>query len=107
LPLAYSGGAYTVAQQMVLDDAGLSFHEYQTATVIQPLGMENSSYGQTLSASRAAQAATPYGRDLQPIAGGVRIDPSLMAAGLWTTPSDLALYVMEVQQAKAGLPTKF
>jgi CubicO group peptidase (beta-lactamase class C family) len=102
----YSGGGYTIAQQMVLDVTGLSFRDYQDTTVLQPLGMKNSSYEQPLPPSRAAQAATPYGRDGQPITGGARIDPSLMAAGLWTTPSDLALYVMEVQQAKAGRSSK-
>lgn len=102
----YSGGGYTVVQQMLLDVTGLPFHDYQTATVLQPLGMKNSTFEQPLPPSRAAQAATPYGRNLQPIAGGARIDPSLMAAGLWTTPSDLALYVMEVQQAKAGRSSK-
>lgn len=102
----YSGGGYTVAQQAVIDVIGQSFHDYQTTNLFQPLGMKNSSYEQPLPASRAAQAATPYGLGLQPIPGGARIDPALMAAGLWTTPSDLALYVMEVQQAKAGRSAK-
>jgi CubicO group peptidase (beta-lactamase class C family) len=55
----YSGGGYTVAQQIVLDVTGQSFHDYQTAIVFQPLGMKNSSYEQPLPPSRADQTATP------------------------------------------------
>jgi CubicO group peptidase (beta-lactamase class C family) len=98
----YSGGGYTVAQQVVIDVSGKPFADYQRQTVFVPLGMKNSSFEQPLPADKLARTATPYGGNFQPIAGGARVDPSLMAAGLWTTPSDLALYVMEVQQAAAG-----
>lgn len=98
----YSGGGYTIAQQMVIDVAGKPFHDYQVETVFRPLDMNNSSFEQPLPAAKLANAATPYGNNLNPIPGGARVDPSLMAAGLWTTPSDLARYVIEVQQAAAG-----
>ncbi|HEV7689680.1 MAG TPA: serine hydrolase [Hyphomonadaceae bacterium] len=102
----YSGGGYTIAQQMVIDVSGNPFADYQRETVFAKLGMKNSSFEQPLPADKLAHTATPYGNNLQPIAGGARVDPSLMAAGLWTTPSDLALYVMEVQQAAAGKSSK-
>jgi len=47
-------------------------------------------------------AATPYEADGKPIAGGAHTYPEMAAAGLWTTPSDLARYLIEVQQSLKG-----
>ena len=44
----------------------------------------------------------PFHRDGQAFAGGPLIFPEMATAGLWTTPSDLARYVIEVQQSLVG-----
>jgi len=49
-----------------------------------------------------AEAAMPYRRGGQPVPGGPQVYPEMAPAGLWTTPSDLALYAIEVQKALAG-----
>jgi hypothetical protein len=55
-----------------------------------------------LPASRMAEVALPYRGDGQPVGGGPHIHPEMAAAGLWTTPSDLARYALGVNAALAG-----
>jgi hypothetical protein len=64
--------------------------------------MSNSTFQQPLPASSMPNVATPYDSDGKPIAGGPHVYPEQAAAGLWTTPSDLAHYVIGVQKAAAG-----
>jgi CubicO group peptidase (beta-lactamase class C family) len=49
-------------------------------------------------------AATPYDKDGNAIAGGPRIYPEMAGAGLWATPSDLALFTLAIQDPLAGKP---
>ncbi len=98
----YSGGGYTVLQQMVIDTTLKPFPQFMAETVLGPLGMKSSTYEQPLPASRAAQAATGYHADLTPVNGRWHIYPEMAAAGLWTTASDLARFMTGVRQAFAG-----
>lgn len=98
----YSGGGYTVMQQLILDVSKKPFTELLHDTVLIPMGMTHSTYEQPLPVSLQSEAATPYGVDGAPIPGGAHTYPERAAAGLWTTPSDLARYVLEVQQSFQG-----
>jgi CubicO group peptidase (beta-lactamase class C family) len=97
----YSGGGYTVMQQLVEDVTGEPFAAVLAARVLGPLGMGHSTYEQPLPAARHDQAATGYGPDGEPIPGRFHTYPERAAAGLWTTPSDLARYLTSVQRGKA------
>ena len=44
----------------------------------------------------------PYKFNGNPVEGGPHTYPELAAAGLWTTPSDLCRYILEVQNSLAG-----
>jgi len=44
----------------------------------------------------------PFTSDGKPIPGGPHTYPELAAAGLWTTPSDLARWIIEVQRSLSG-----
>ncbi len=101
---SYSGGGYTVLQQMVLDTTQKPFPQFMAEAVLGPLGMKDSTYEQPLPASKEAQAATGYYPDLTPVKGRWHIYPEMAAAGLWTTASDLARFVTGVRQAFAGEP---
>src|SRR6185436_3049983 len=59
-----------------------------------------------LQPMRASTVALGHRRDGQPLAGGWMVQPELAAAGLWSTPSDLARLVIELQDALAGRPTR-
>jgi CubicO group peptidase (beta-lactamase class C family) len=98
----YSGGGYTVLQQMIIDVTGESFPDYMRRTVLAPIGMTHSSYEQPLPPALAAMTAGGQYADQKPVKGRWHVYPEMAAAGLWTTPTDLARFAIEVQQAYAG-----
>jgi len=98
----YSGGGYTLAQLLMRDVTGQELPKHMHDTVLVPLGMSRSTYEQPLPASRAGEVALPYRGDGTPVTGGPHVYPELAAAGLWTTPSDLARYALGVRDALAG-----
>ena len=98
----YSGGGYVVAQELVQDVTGEPFPKLMHDTVLAPIGMTKSTYEQPLPKSRMDEVATPYRGDGQPVPGGPHVYPEMAPAGLWTTPSDLARYAIEVQKSLAG-----
>jgi hypothetical protein len=81
---------------------GQPFPKLMHDLVLGPIGMTRSTYEQPLAQSRMSEAATPYRSNWQPVPGGPHVYPEMAPAGLWTTPSDLARYAMEVQKALAG-----
>jgi hypothetical protein len=75
-------------QLLVSDARGASFPEVMKRTVLDPVGMNRSSFEPPASPARASLAAS--GHDL---AGGALperwcVYPELAAAGLWTTATD-------------------
>ena len=102
----YSGGGYTVMQQLVVDVTGKSFPEYMREVVLGPVGMTRSTYWQPLPPARAAETASGYLADGSAVPGKWHVYPEMAAAGLWTTPTDLARFAMEVQRSLAGKSNK-
>lgn len=98
----YSGGGYTVMQQLVLDVTGGAYPQYMREAVLQPLGMNDSTYEQPLPGAKAKVTATGHSQDRSPVKGRWHIYPEMAAAGLWATPSDLARFAIGVQNAYAG-----
>lgn len=98
----YSGGGYTVMQQLLIDVTGKSFPELARELVLGPAGMRQSTYENPLPKSLEPLAATAHSRNGEMVEGRWHIYPEMAAAGLWTTPSDLARYAIAVQQALAG-----
>jgi CubicO group peptidase (beta-lactamase class C family) len=98
----YSGGGYTVMQQLLMDVTGKSFPQLTHELVLAPAGMRQSTYENPLPKSLEASAATAHGPRGEKVNGRWAIYPEMAAAGLWTTPSDLARYIIEVQRALSG-----
>jgi CubicO group peptidase (beta-lactamase class C family) len=97
----YSGGGFTVMQQMMTDVTGKPFQEQLQTQVLDAIGMKNSTFAQPLSGPLKAQAANAHTGG-KVLIGKANTYPELAAAGLWTTPSDLATFAIELQQAHAG-----
>lgn len=102
----YSGGAVTLMQLLMTDVTGEDFAAMMHARVLGPLGMADSSFEQPPPESRAARLA--HAHNGQGAHGPVpwHIYPEQAAAGLWTTPSDLARLAIEVQEAVRGPKAK-
>jgi CubicO group peptidase (beta-lactamase class C family) len=98
----YSGGGVTVMQQLVIDVTGRPFPQVAHDLVLAPLAMDSSTYEQPLPAALTSRASSGHTGPGKPIAGRWHIYPEMAAAGLWTTPSDVARYVIEVQLAHEG-----
>ena len=99
---SYSGGGFTIMQQMVIDATGKPFPEVMKTVVLDPVGLKNSTYQQPLDAALMPRVAMPYDDQGKPIAGGPHMYPEMAAAGLWTTPTDLANWVIEMQESLKG-----
>lgn len=93
----YSGGGYCILQQAMIDIEKKPFPEIMRETVLEPLNMNNSTYEQPLPADMISHAAAGYRSDERPVEGKRHIYPEMAAAGLWTTPSDLAKFAIEIQ----------
>jgi CubicO group peptidase (beta-lactamase class C family) len=102
----YSGGGYTVTQLLVSDVTGQAFADYMSEAVLRPIGMTHSTYQQPLPPDRATQTASGYYADRSAVSGKWHVYPEMAAAGLWTTPTDLARFAVDVQQSLAGKSNK-
>lgn len=101
----YSGGGYTVMQKMLCDITGMNFPELMNEYVLSVIGMDNSTYRQPLPQELAGNAASAHNADGSVVAGNWHTYPEMAAAGLWTTPTDLLKYAIEVQNSLDGKTT--
>jgi CubicO group peptidase (beta-lactamase class C family) len=98
----YSGGGLTVMQLLMMDVTGTQFPELMESTVLSKVGMRHSTYLQPLPDAWKKEAAIAHDQNGKPIHGDWHVYPEMAAAGLWTTPSDLAQFAIELQLSKQG-----
>ena len=98
----YSGGGFTVAQQLMIDVTGRAFPALMADLVLRPAGMDDSTYEQPLPESRRSAAASGHASDGKLLPGRYHTYPEMAAAGLWTTPTDLAKFLLEIRRALEG-----
>ncbi len=98
----YSGGGYTVMQKMITDITEMDFPALMEKYVLSVIGMTNSTYQQPLPVELEENAAAGYRTDGIMVEGRWHTYPEMAAAGLWTTPSDLLKYALEVQNSLKG-----
>jgi CubicO group peptidase (beta-lactamase class C family) len=98
----YSGGGTTIAMLLVTDVVKEPFPEFMQRTVLGPARMTHSTYDQPLPTALASEAATGHDTAGVPIAGKYHTYPEMSAAGLWTTPSDLATLGILLDSTYAG-----
>lgn len=98
----YSGGGVTIEQQLMIDVTGKPFPALMRELVLDKIGMNDSSYEQPLPQARAAMTAGGTYMDGKPVHGKWHVYPEMAAAGLWTTPTDLAKFAIEIALSKQG-----
>ncbi|WP_373549699.1 serine hydrolase [Haliscomenobacter sp.] len=97
----YSGGGSMIAQMALMDVSGERFEALCDRVLFQPLGMPQSTFAQPLPSKFQAQAAWGYSYASW-YEGMPYVYPQQAAAGLYATPSDLARFLIEIQQALRG-----
>ena len=102
----YSGGAVSIQELALTDVMRKPFADVMREMVLDPIGMSNSTYEQPLPAALEGKAAHAHNQNGLPNDSPWRIHPERAAAGLWTTPTDLAKFAIEVQQSLAGRSNK-
>lgn len=99
---SYSGGGILISQQILTNITGQSYEQYMHNSVFRRLAMNNSFYNQPPASRQQHNLATGYEEDGKEVPGKYFVFPEKAAAGLWTTPTDLCKYIIEMQLAYKG-----
>jgi CubicO group peptidase (beta-lactamase class C family) len=98
----YSGGGIMIVQLVLQETYRKPFHEIMRSLVLDPIGMSNSTYEQPLPAEADRRAARAHSGSGKAMDAKWHVYPEQAAAGLWTTPTDLAKLGVELQRALRG-----
>lgn len=102
----YSGGGTTITQLILAENTKMAYDQYIKENILEPLGMSNSFYTQPPPENSKSLLATAHWANGTPIKGKYHVYPEMAAAGLWTNPSDLSHYIIEVQKSLLGKSNK-
>lgn len=100
----YSGGGTTISQLILTDNTGHAYERYMQDKILNPLGMNESSFAQPPTGT--GSYATAYYSQGNSVNGKFHIYPEMAAAGLWTNPLDLSKFVIEIQNSLIGKSNK-
>jgi len=96
----YSGGGYVILQQAISDIEKQPFERVMRRRLLDPLGMTSSTFA--VSFPDDAERASGHTATGARVEGKWHVYPESAAAGLWSTPTDLARYAMAIQAALQG-----
>jgi CubicO group peptidase (beta-lactamase class C family) len=102
----YSGGGYMIIKKIIEDNLSASYDTLMNKTVLKPLKMNNSTFSQPLSLKYKNVA---YGTDgqMKLLKGNYYTYPELTAGGLWSTATDIAKFVLSIQNDLKGSQNSF
>ncbi|MEQ5790676.1 serine hydrolase [Muricauda sp. NFXS6] len=102
----YSGGGYVIAQIALEDHLGKPFAEIAEKHLFEPLKLKNTTFYQPnepqFDYKNIAKSHDDHGAMIR---DGIQITPQLAPSGLWSTPEELSLIIIEIQKALAGFKT--
>jgi CubicO group peptidase (beta-lactamase class C family) len=98
----YANADYAILELLIQDQLDQPFEDFVQAAVLDRLGMELSSYHQPLPQDLRALSASEHTLDGRPMEGGRANFPFHAAGSLWTTPGDLALFMIDLMHAYRG-----
>jgi CubicO group peptidase (beta-lactamase class C family) len=99
----YSGGGYIVLQLLLTDVTQRPFEQLARELVLQPAGMASSTFEQPLPQRLYDRAAAGHLDDGTLMKGSWHTLPEQAAGGLWTTPRDLASFMIALWRSYHGL----
>ncbi|MET8233467.1 amino acid adenylation domain-containing protein [Micromonospora sp. NPDC005298] len=95
---------FVVVQQLMQDVTATPFADLMAELVFAPLGMTGSSFDQCFPETSGRPVAAGHDDRGEPHPHGWQVRADLAAAGLWSTATDLAILVREIQIGYGGDP---
>ena len=107
LKFQYSGGGYEISELLVEEVSGQSYRDYIEEFIFQPLQMTNSFYASDPGDSLRGRLCSGYRFDGVTLGCKYhRYPENACGAGLWSTATDLAKFVLELQLTLDGRPAR-
>lgn len=88
----YSNPGYTIIERLIEDISGKGFEAVVGSEVLSQVDMQDSSFIQPMPGNLMKRKATGYSKELK--AYTYKLFPFQAAGGIWTTPKDLAKFMM-------------
>lgn len=88
----YSNPGYSVIEKLLEDVTNKDFNEVISERIFEPSDMTHSSFQQPVPKQLREQMATGYSNELEPYP--YKLFPFKAAGGIWTTPTDLARFLI-------------
>ena len=98
----YSGGGYTAFQVAMEDVSDSRFSSLLHQLVLMPVGMHDSAFQQPLPEALWHKAASGHHGNGSILPGKHHHYPEIAAAGLWSTPGDLAKFLLATKDIALG-----
>jgi len=95
----YSGGGYVIAQIAVEDHLKKPLAELAAKFIFRPLELTKTTMLRPDEDGFPDNAAKAHDENGAVISTGIPICPQISASGLWTTPTDMARFLIEIQNA--------
>jgi len=98
----YSDAGYCIIEQLIEDISGKSFDLLMDELIFEPLNMKNSTLEHAMPNLGRDNFTCGHNRDGNVVKGKYPIYPYPAAAGLWTTPTDLSILIIELINSLNG-----
>ncbi|KEK22659.1 serine hydrolase domain-containing protein [Bacillus gaemokensis] len=98
----YSDAGFCIIEQLIEDVSGKSFDLLLKELILEPLHMKNSTLELPKQGVTNAHFACGHNKDGNIVDGKYPFYPYSAAAGIWSTPTDLAALVIEVIHSLQG-----
>lgn len=98
----YSPASYTIVQAALIDICNKPFDKIMQEIIFKPLHMDRSTFLSPLPKYYFQNIAFPYLPNGNIVPNSPYSFPTLAAGGLWSTPTDLAKFLIAIQKALAG-----
>jgi len=102
----YSGGGYVIAQMAIEDHLGKPLAEIADEHLFTPLNLKNTTMIQPGEKGFPENAAKVHDSSGEIISKGLPVCPQTAPSGMWSTPTDMSLLIIEMQNALANKKTK-
>ncbi|WP_181899548.1 serine hydrolase domain-containing protein [Flagellimonas nanhaiensis] len=95
----YSGGGYVIAQVAIEDHLGFPLAHLAQEYIFGPLGMKRTTMKQPNEDGFLSNVAKAHDQNANIINTGIPITPQVAPSGLWSNPTDMSIFLIELQNA--------